>query len=301
MLVNEDVKVNNNYIALGSFDGLHKGHLELVKKTVSLAKKSGGKSIIYTFKNHPKTLLHPDFTPNLLMDNESKVEILKSYDVDEVFFQKFDEKFMEKTPEDFIKHLIKDFNIKGIVVGFNYKFGYKNLGDINLLKSLSSKYGFEVYIIEPCMYKDEVISSTRIRKELLNGNVEEAAKMLTRPYFLSGKVSSGKQIGRTIGFPTANLEKSKIFLLPEEGVYYTTVLWNNKLYKAITSIGNNPTVNGEKVTIESYILSFNENIYGDEIKVNFIKKIRNNVKFKSLEELKEQINSDKIFAEKEKL
>ncbi|MCR4944479.1 MAG: hypothetical protein K5986_08540, partial [Clostridium sp.] len=181
------------------------------------------------------------------------------------------------------------------------KFGYKNLGNTELLKSLSLKYDFDVHIIEPCMYKGEVISSTRIRKELLNGNVEDAAEMLTRPYFLYGEVSHGKQIGRTIGFPTANLEKLKIFLLPEEGVYYTHVLWNNNLYKAITSIGNNPTVNGEKVTIESHILSFNEKIYGDKIKVNFMKKIRNNVKFSSLEELKEQINRDKTFAEKEKL
>lgn len=301
MLVNEEKIKKNNYIALGSFDGLHKGHLELVKKVVGLANENNGNSIIYTFKNHPKTILNHDFKPDLLMDNKSKEEILKQYNVDIVHFQEFNKEFMEKSPEDFIKDLIRDFNLKGIVVGFNYKFGYKNTGDTNLLKELSKKYGFEVYIIEPCKYKNIVISSTRIRKELLSGRIEDANTMLTRPYFLNGEVVRGRQIGRTIGFPTANLQRSKMFLLPEEGVYYTQVLWHNKIYKAITSIGSNPTVNGEKITVESHILDFNKDIYGDEIIVNFIKKIRNNVKFNSLNELKEQLNCDKIFAEKEKL
>ncbi len=301
MLVNEGREIRNNYIALGSFDGLHKGHLELVKKIVSLAHENNGESIVYTFKNHPRTILQPHFEPELLMDNESKEEILKKHNVDSVYFEEFNKKFMEKSPEDFIKYIIDKFKLKGIVVGFNYKFGYRNIGDTNLLKELSKKYGFEVYIINPCKYKDMVISSTRIRQELLKGNVEDAGQMLTRPYFLRGEVVHGKEIGRTIGFPTANLQREEIFLLPEEGVYYTHVLWNNNIYKAITSIGNNPTVNGEKITVESHILNFNENIYGDKIMVNFIKKIRNNVKFNSVEELKAQLEHDKIFAQKEKL
>lgn len=301
MLVNEEREIRNNYIALGSFDGLHKGHLELVKKIVSLAHENNGESIVYTFRNHPRTILQPHFESELLMDNESKEEILKKHNVDSIYFEEFNKKFMEKSPEDFIKYIIDKFKLKGIVVGFNYKFGYRNIGDTNLLKELSKKYGFEVYIINPCKYKDMVISSTRIRQELLKGNVEDAGQMLTRPYFLPGEVVHGKEIGRTIGFPTANLQREEIFLLPEEGVYYTHVLWNNNIYKAITSIGNNPTVNGEKITVESHILDFNENIYGDKIMVNFIKKIRNNVKFNSVEELKAQLQRDKIFAEKEKL
>lgn len=301
MLVNEERKIKNNYIALGSFDGLHKGHLELVNKIVSLAHENNGESIVYTFKNHPRTILQPHFEQELLMDNESKEEILKKHNVDSVYFEEFNKKFMEKSPEDFIKYIIDKFKVKGIVVGFNYKFGYRNIGDTKLLKELSKKYRFEVYIINPCKYKDMVISSTRIRKELLKGNVEDAGQMLTRPYFLPGEVVHGKEIGRTIGFPTANLEREEIFLLPEEGVYYTHVLWNNNIYKAITSIGNNPTVNGEKITVESHILDFNKNIYGDKIMVNFIKKIRNNVKFNSVEELKAQLQRDKIFAQKEKV
>lgn len=300
MLVDEGKGTRNNYIALGSFDGLHKGHLELVEKVVSLADKNKGKSIVYTFKNHPRTVLQPDFKSQLLMDNKSKEEILKNYGVDLVYFEKFNKEFMEKSPEEFIKYIVEKFDLSGIVTGFNHRFGYKNLGDVNLLKELGRKYGFEVFVIEPCEYRGIVISSTRIRKELEEGNIEDANNMLTRPYFLEGEVVHGKEIGRTIGFPTANLKRDNRFLLPEEGVYYTNVFWNNNLYRAITSIGSNPTVNGENITVESHILDFDKNIYDDKIKVKFIKKIRNNVKFNSLDELKEQLNRDKIFAGKEK-
>ena len=273
MLVDEQKDRRNNYIALGSFDGLHKGHLELVEKVVSLAGENKGKSIIYTFKNHPRTVLQPDFKSDILMDNKSKEEILKKFNVDLVYFEDFNKSFMEKSPEEFIKYIVKKFNLKGIVAGFNYKFGYKNIGDVSLLKELGEKYGFKVFVIEPCKYKEIVISSTRIRQELRKGHVEEAKNMLTRPYFLRGKVAHGKEIGRTICFPTANLERDSKLLLPEEGVYYTNVIWNNNIYKAITSIGSNPTVNGKKITVESHILDFNENIYNKEIKLYFIDKI----------------------------
>ena len=297
---NNKAKNHVNYIALGNFDGLHKGHLTLIDKVIDLAKENKGKSIIYTFENHPKTLIDSNAKINLLLDNNNKEELLKDRNVDIVYLEKFTEEFMKKSPEDFIAYIVEKFKIKGIVVGFNYRFGYKNMGDTNLLKELSSKYNFEVFIMEPCKLKDKVISSTRIRKELLEGNIEDSNKMLTRPYFLEGKVVSGKQIGRTIGFPTANLEYSKFALLPKEGVYYTNIMWNDKIFKGITSVGNNPTVNGKNITVETFILEFNKDIYGDTIKVFFLKKIRDNKKFNSLEELKTQLSKDKSFSEKEK-
>ncbi|MDO5516208.1 MAG: bifunctional riboflavin kinase/FAD synthetase [Clostridium sp.] len=295
----ENIQSFDSYIALGSFDGLHLGHLSLVYKVIEEAKKHDGKSMVYTFKNHPRTLINKDSAPKLLMDNDEKVRVLNEHGVDIVCFQEFDDEFMKITPEEFVKLLIEKFNARGLVVGFNYRFGYKNSGDIELLKRLQKKYKYELYVMEPCTYKDEVISSTRIRKAIEDGNVEDAYKMLGVPYTLKGVVVHGREIGRTIGFPTANLCYDKKFILPCEGVYYTNVKVNNKLYKGITSVGYNPTVNGKDLTIETHILNFDNDIYEHDIEVKFIKKIRNNIKFGTIDELKNQLKKDKSFAESE--
>ncbi|MBS5927148.1 MAG: bifunctional riboflavin kinase/FAD synthetase [Clostridium sp.] len=289
-----------SYVALGSFDGLHSGHLSLVNKIIELANENKGRSIVYTFKNHPRTLIKGTTPPKLLMDNESKEEILESLGVDLIYFEEFNEEYMKLTPEGFIKYLCEKFKVKGIVVGFNYRFGYKNIGNIEMLKELSTKYGYELYVMEPCNYENEVISSTRIRNELFNGNVDKAMKMLNRPYIIKGKVVHGKKLGRTIGFPTANLDYSKEILIPSKGVYYTNVEWQGKIYKGITSVGNNPTVNGNKLTIETYILDFNNDLYGHNIKVYFIKKIRDEKKFNSIDDLVIQLKKDKNYALEEK-
>ena len=290
-----------SYIALGSFDGLHQGHLTLVDKIIELSKTNYGESIVYTFLNHPRNLINKNNSLKLLLDNDTKVNILKERGVDKVYFEEFNEEFMKYSPEEFIKHLCNKFNVKGIVIGFNYRFGYKNIGDISLLEQLSKKYDYELYVMEPCTYKSEVISSTRIRNELLLGNVEEALHMITRPYSITGEVIHGKKNGRLMGFPTANVKYSNMFILPKIGVYYTNVEWNNKIYKGITSVGKNPTFEGENITLETYILDFNEEIYGDEITVYFIKKIRDEKKFASMEELKKQLDKDKKQAEIEKI
>lgn len=295
----EDIQSSNNYIALGSFDGLHIGHLSLIYKVVEIAKKNNGRSIVFTFKNHPKTLIDKGNVPKLLMDNDRKIEILKSHKVDIVCFQEFNLEFMKMTPKEFIKFLVFKYNVKGFVVGFNYKFGYKNLGNVELLKSLQSEYDYELYVMDPCTYKDEVVSSTRIRKALEEGDVFEAFKMLSLPYTISGEIIHGRQIGRTIGFPTANLKYKENFILPKDGVYYTNVMVNNNIYKGITSIGSNPTVDGKITTVETYILDFDREIYGEKVEVSFIKKIRDMQKFNGVEELKSQLERDRIFARNE--
>ena len=295
----KDIQNSNNYIALGSFDGLHIGHLSLIYKVVEIAKENNGKSMVFTFKNHPKTLIYKEHVPKLLMDNDRKVEILTTHKVDIVCFQEFNLEFMKMTPEEFVEFLVFKYNVKGFVVGFNYKFGYKNLGNVELLQKLQNKYGYELCIMKPCTYKEQVISSTRIRKSLEDGDVLDASKMLSLPYVLSGKVVHGKKLGRTMGFPTANLKYNQNFILPKVGVYYTNIKVNNKIYKGITSVGNNPTVDGENLTIETYILDFNKDIYGEKIVISFIKRIRDMKKFNGVEELKDQLEKDKSFAKNE--
>lgn len=288
---------DNTFIALGSFDGLHKGHLTLINKVLELSKSNdNAKSMVNTFANHPLTIVDSSKVPKLIMDNDTKAEILNELGIDIVNFALFNEELMEMSPEDFILNMIKCYNAIGIVAGFNYKFGHKNLGDIKLLKKLSEKHNFKLYIINPIEYNEVVISSTRIRNTISNGKIEDANNMLLKPYMLKGKVVEGKKLGRTMGFPTANLNYNDDFIIPQNGVYFTLVKYKENTYKGITNIGTNPTVGINNLTIETYILDFNDNIYGEFIKIYFINKIRNEQKFNSLADLKYQLKKDKNFA-----
>lgn len=291
------------YIALGSFDGLHLGHMELVSKTLQLSKDSNLKSMIYTFKNHPLTVINKDKVPKLLMSNETKLSILERLGIDIVNLVNFDTDYMKISPEAFINNMVEFYNLKGLIVGFNYRFGYKNSGDIELLRKYSEKLGFELHIIDSVTYDGEVVSSSRIRNLISSGKVQEANEMLVSPYMLSGRIIKGKQLGRTIGFPTANLEYDKNFQLPGTGVYYTAVNCNDKLYKGITSVGYNPTVDplNDTISIETYILDFNKDIYGENIDLYFLNKIREEATFPSLELLVNQLKLDKAYAEMQNL
>lgn len=284
------------YVALGSFDGMHKGHLLLIDKILNLANKNNGKSMVYTFKNHPLTIINKNKAPKILLDNKTKEEVLGNLGVDILCLKEFDEKLMKLSPEAFIENLVHEFNIKGIVVGFNYRFGYKNKGDLELLKTLSKKFDFELYIKEAYTIENEIVSSTRIRELISLGEIKKANEMLGREYVLRGEVVGGRRLGRTIGFPTANLKPLTNILIPKIGVYYTNVDVGGKIYKGITSVGNNPTVNGKNITIETNILDFNKDIYNNNIKVYFLDRIRDEKKFSSLDELKIQLEKDKKFA-----
>ena len=300
MILLDDISIKDNkkanYVALGSFDGLHLGHLSLIRKAISLAKEHEGNSMVFTYKNHPLSIIKPEVAPKLIMDLQSKLDCLKNENVDIVAIRTFTKEFMQMSPEEFIRVLSVDYNVKGIIVGFNFRFGHKNEGDIELLERLKEKYGYEVWVIGPFKYKGEVISSTQIRKKILEGKVNEATSMLSRPYSIRGKVKHGKKLGRTIGFPTANLEFAEKMIIPKVGVYYTNVIWDNKIFKGITSVGYNPTVNGQDLTIETYILDFDKEIYGHEIEILFLDRIRDEKKFDSLEALVENIKRDKEFA-----
>ncbi|MCM8710631.1 bifunctional riboflavin kinase/FAD synthetase [Clostridium sp. SYSU_GA19001] len=307
MIVLEDnfntIIKDKTYIALGSFDGLHIGHMGLINKTLELSKINKIKSMICTFKNHPLSVVNKEKMPKLLIDNETKLNLLEKLGVDIVNLVNFNYDYMKISPEDFLLNMHRCYNLKGIVVGFNYRFGYKNSGSIELLKDYSSKLNFDLHVIDSVMYKSEVVSSSRIRSLIAEGNVSEANKMLLMPFMIRGVVVKGKQLGRTIGFPTANLSYDDTLLIPRIGVYFTVIKYKNLFYKAITSVGYNPTVNSveNNVSIETHILNFEKNIYGENIELYFIKRMRDEIKFNSLIELAYQLKKDKEFAEKQHL
>lgn len=289
------------YIALGSFDGLHLGHMRLINKTLELAKSNNTKSMVFTFKNHPLTIINEEIAPKLIISNGMKSNLLEKAGIDILNFSIFDEEFMKISPEDFIYNMVKHYNAKGFIVGFNYRFGYKNLGDVELLKVLSKKLNFDICIVDPVKINNEVVSSSKIRHLISEGDITKANYFLTRPFTLEGNVIKGKQLGRQIKFPTVNLDYDKKFILPRGGVYYTVVEYDNKRYKGITNIGYNPTVKDKKLSIETHILDFEKEIYGEFVKVYFYKRMRDEKKFDSLELLVEQLKLDKEYAIKQTL
>ena len=211
--------------------------------------------------------------------------------------------YMKIVPEQFVINMLEFYNAAGIIVGFNYKFGYKNAGDVSLLEKLGKRLNFELIVMDSVMYNDNVVSSSRIRNLISDGNIAEANKMLFQPFMLKGKVIKGKQLGRKLGFPTVNLQYNTEFILPATGVYYTTIEYNGLFYKGITSVGYNPTVEpiNIKISIETYILDFNKNIYDENIKVYFIERMRDEIKFDRLEDLIRQLEKDKFYAESQVL
>lgn len=289
-------------IVLGSFDGIHSGHRTLINSARKLADKikkdqhiKDIEVMVCTFKNHPLSVINKEICPKLVMSNEEKSILFEKLKVDIVNFMEFNKEFMSISPDEFIKNLKKYYNVKGIVVGFNYRFGYKNLGDVEILKKYSEILDYQLFVVNPVTVDGEVVSSSAIRHNLQEGNIEKANKFLDRPFMLKGYIIKGKQIGRTIGFPTVNLNYDKSFIVPKGGVYGTIIEYKNNFYKGITNIGYNPTLEGNKLSIETNILNFDKNIYGEEIKLYFIEKIREEKKFVNLEELKNQLSKDKSY------
>ncbi|MHC6179629.1 bifunctional riboflavin kinase/FAD synthetase [Clostridium sp. JNZ X4-2] len=291
--------MEGTYIALGSFDGLHMGHMKLINKTIKLARNNGSKSMVFTFKNHPLMTINPDLAPKILMDNPSKIDVLRNAGLDIINMANFNEDLMKICPEDFVIHLLNNYRAKGFVVGFNYRFGYKNLGDVNLLKKLSRTYKFCLYVIDSVKYKGQIVSSSIIRNIITDeGDMKKANMLLTRPFMIQGRIIHGKQLGRKLGFPTVNMDYDKKFVIPKGGVYYTRVELDDGIFKGITNVGYNPTTYDNKLSIETNILGFDGNVYDKNIKIHFIERIRDEIKFNSLTELANQLKRDKMYASK---
>ena len=297
--LNEKAENNNKkvYIALGSFDGLHKGHMALISKVVDEALLNDVNSMVYTFSNHPLTVAAPGRAPKLIMDLQQKLDILKNHCIDIVALVDFTMEYMQTGAEEFIRMLIEDYNAEGFIVGFNYRFGFNNIGNVEMLEELKDKLGFKLFIIDAKTDEYGIISSTRIRGLIEEGKVEDASKLLIEPFMIRGTIIPGKQNGRKLGFPTANLKVSEDIIKPKIGVYYTNVRYNGECYKGITSVGYNPTIaENNKLTIETYILNFDEEIYGEEIELYFIQWMRDEEKYDSLDELIQQLKYDNNYA-----
>jgi riboflavin kinase/FMN adenylyltransferase len=296
---NNGQETSPTVIALGYFDGIHLGHQKLIKTTKKIAVGMNIKSAVYTFKTHPLSILSPEKVPKLLFSNNKKIKIFKSLGIDYLIFPDFTRELMITTPEEFVKNILVDkFDVKHVVIGFNYRFGYKELGTPDILIKLGKKYGFDVTIIEPVKVKDTTISSTNIRKLIQAGDMQTAKVFLGSYYSISGKVVQGKGLGKKLSMPTANIEIDKTIALPKNGVYKTIVQYDNKKYRAVTNIGSNPTFINHPYTIESYILNFNKEIYDEEIEIFFIERIRAEKKFNSLDDLVSQVQKDIEFVKR---
>ena len=280
-------------ITLGTFDGLHIGHVKIIKQLVKDAKDRNLKSVVYTFKNHPLSLNESIETPSTIFKLDYKTKILEELGVDILIFLNFNDEQKNIEPNYFIEEiLVKKLRMKHLVVGYDYHFGKKAKGDTELLIKSSRKYHYSYDIVDP-IKKDYVrVSSTLIRKLLANGKIKDANYYLGRPYSLEGKVIDGEKIGRQIGYPTANLELDNNFAILRPGVYITKTLLDGEFYYSVTNVGFNPTLKQSDFSVETYILDFDQSIYGKHIRVDFYKKIRDELKFKDVEELKEYIRWD---------
>ena len=285
-------------IGLGNFDGLHVGHMALVNTLISEARIHGMQSVIYTFTKHPENILRKKLFTPLLTTVGKRVQILGETALDAVYFEEFDEDYSRMEPECFVKKVLLDkLGARLIIAGFNYRFGYKGQGDVDLLRTMGKKYNFRVIIIPPVKVDNEIVSSTAIREYVKKGEMENVFRLLGRHYSITGEVMGGKRIGRRIGFPTANLHPEEYLILPKDGVYITKTLYNGEFYSSLTNIGRNPTFeDAAKVSVETHILNFDRDIYRSSIEVFFLSLLRGETKFKNAQELSEKISQDVIAA-----
>lgn len=281
-------------VGLGNFDGLHIGHMALINTLISECKLNGLHSVVYTFTKHPDHMLRKALISPLITTNDQKMKLLASTDLDTLCYQDFDENFSRLTPDEFIqKILIGQLKIRLAVVGFNYRFGYMGKGDVEYLKKSGEKLGFRVIVVPPVKVNSEVVSSTLIRDYIKKGKIDRVFQLLGRHFSLHGNVIGGRRIGRTLGFPTANIVAHPDMVVPANGVYITKTKLDDKWINSITNVGIAPTVrDGSLFSIETHLLDYDEDLYGKPIQVCFIQKLRGEKKFENIEALKKQVAED---------
>lgn len=287
------LKSNENLaIALGFFDGVHLGHKAVINSAVDYAKKNNIKSAVVTFRQSPYVALN-NVKPNYIITLEEKIKAIKKLGVDYLYLSDFTEDLAKQTASDYLKNLVDDLHPKMIATGFNHYFGYNKSGGVDYLRLMQQEYGYEFKEINPIKLNEDVISSTAIRKALSNGDIPKANSMLGYRFYVKNEVIKGRQIGRTIGFKTANLKMPEKMINIPDGVYAVEVEVLGKKHMGIANFGSNPTVTDDsQKLLEVHIIDFNQDIYGELVKVSFLVKIRNEKKFQSLTELKTQIEKD---------
>lgn len=294
--ITDFVCTKNTIATIGTFDGVHLGHQKILKKLIADAKNSGLETVLLTFEKHPRNILNENLNIKVLTTNEEKASLLQTFGIENLIIHPFNEAFSELSGEDFVKNILVDqLKIKKIIIGYDHRFGKNRSSDIQDLIQFSKKYHFEVVQISAEELNEIAISSTQIRNAIKNGKIALANQFLGYHFSFSGTVVLGKQLGRTIGFPTANIEIPFIEkIIPKNGVYIVQGYWANKTQNGIMNIGLKPTVDGLNQTIEVHFFNLNENLYGKEIKISFLEFIRDEKKFNSVEELKNQIQNDKV-------
>jgi len=287
------------YLALGNFDGVHKGHQSLIKGLVDKAAANGGQSIAFIFEPHPAQVLVPDRAPRLLLTSGRKAELLEKMGLDILIYSPFTLEIATWPPEQFVqKILIDTMQVREVFVGFNYTFGHRGAGTAEDLQQLGRESGFGVNIIPPVTYKDEPISSSLVRKALESGDIITAYNMLGYHPVIEGVVVEGEHRGNTIGFPTANIGVESIYHIPGKGVYAARACLDGKYYHCVVNIGSKPTFHKEyPVSIEAHLMNFAEDIYGAQIGLSFFEKLRDEQRFPSMEDLVSQIARDRDRAE----
>ncbi|WP_294219061.1 bifunctional riboflavin kinase/FAD synthetase [uncultured Chryseobacterium sp.] len=285
-------------LSLGMFDGVHIGHKSIIDELTKTGQEKDLETAILTFWPHPRFVFNPEEDLKLLNTLDEKTALMEKYGIQNLFLKEFDAGFRNLTGEEFVRQILVDaLHVKYLIIGYDHSFGKNKSGNFELLQKLSGELGFEVEQMEAINIHENNISSTKIRKALLTGNIKEANEMLGYSYSVSGKVVHGKKIGRTIGYPTANIETDSIKLLPKKGAYIVEVFVQGKQYKGMLSVGTNPTVNGEKLTVEVYILDFEGDIYGRDITVKFRDFLHDEIKFEGMDKLIERLDEDKRLTE----
>ncbi|MBB2151647.1 bifunctional riboflavin kinase/FAD synthetase [Pedobacter gandavensis] len=295
--LSEFKKLDNAVATIGTFDGVHYGHQKIIKRLCELAKSTGGESVILTFFPHPRMIIDPENQDLKLINTiDEKIKILSELGVDHLIITPFTRDFSNLSPTDYIKNILVDtIGIKQLIVGYDHRFGKDRKGGMQELEMLAKQFDYKIEEIAEQDVDDVGVSSTKIRKALLNGEVALAANYLGYNFSIHGRVIKGDKIGRTIGFPTANIFLEETYkLIPSDGIYAVTIDMGNESYKGMAYIGQRPTINGMTRNIEVNIFDFNKEIYGQYITMTFLEFLRHDVKFTGLETLKIQLHQDKL-------